>query len=578
MIRNIDKTREKVGINKLGMKERNELFRQFVEYGGKTDYKANRDLSRRTANRGRSGQLKLAETSDQGLKENEKSQQNPVNDPSQNRILDNLKLQKQAPKNRLGDLLILAFKGFTLKVTTFGGKKVTNNFVKEFNDQIRWYFEEIYVTLNSILENEPAVAEQIKRMSKGVNSIFYEVLIRLTELFDEKEFLKIAVVFSRKKIPSDIYMKGFKQFFKKLYILAQFKSVCKKYVNKAVVLKGVDNNITGYVVFTVNNQLNKDMDVLFGDFLKKFHIILCRMAHSYYPLFSQELNDFLGISEKDRLGYITRIEKKKKKEDLYNQLVSIKNCRREESNEIKIPTHIKRGIPVIRNIIEKYEEDRQYDLKCPIRVLDKEDFMYNAAVLLDIFDRQYSFLLSCCKTYYNIDYCDRRKISIKEDLNHAYLLFNEAWGDVKGYVSIVKEIREVQNNTRLTGNQRSSLMSTLVNKKAISRRNTIIKVTDVMKTIEKILETVILDYDSDKRLLQNPDEILKFDGKIDRDKSSNGKRTIEAITEAYLFSATFPYIICSSDGQENEPPYESGIDLNGDRIIVQPAAAVKSAS
>ena len=121
-------------------------------------------------------------------------------------------------------------------------------------------------------------------------------------------------------------------------------------------------------------------------------------------------------------------------------------------------------------------------------------------------------------------------------------------------------------------------MSTLVNKKAVSRRNTIIKVTDVMKTIEKILETVILDYDSDKRLLQNPDEILKFDGKIDRDKSSNGKRTIEAITEAYLFSAAFPYIICSSDGQENEPPYESGIDLNGDRIIVQPAAAVKSAS
>ncbi|MBA7542752.1 hypothetical protein ES705_35076 [subsurface metagenome] len=122
------------------------------------------------------------------------------------------------------------------------------------------------------------------------------------------------------------------------------------------------------------------------------------------------------------------------------------------------------------------------------------------------------------------------------------------------------------------------MLDTLDKKKTISRRNTIIRVKDVMKTIEKILETVILDYDSDKRLLQNPDEILKFDGKIDREKSSDGKRAIEAITEAYLFSAAFPFVTARGEGNKNKNPYETGIDLNGNQIIVKPTAAVKSAS
>ncbi|HEB33392.1 MAG TPA: hypothetical protein ENI15_21340 [Spirochaetes bacterium] len=578
MVRDIDKTREKVGIDKLSMKERDGLFRQFVEHGGKIEYKINRNLSGQMANRCKSGPLKVSESPGPALQENRKSQQGPVNDSSQNRIYDRIKLQRPVNKNRLADLLILGFKGFMLKVTTFGGKKITHSFIKEFHEQIRWYFEEISVTLSSILENEPAVVEQIKRMSKGVNSIFYEVLVRLTALYDETEFLKIAVVFSRKKIPSDIYMKIFKQFFKKLYILAQFKNVCKTYVDKAVVLKGVNNDITRHVVFTVNNQLNKDMDVLFDDFLKKFHIILCRMARSYYPLFSQEFNDFLDISAKDRLGYITRMEKKKKKEEFYDRSCTIKNGKTKENKIVKIPEHIKKEIPVIRNIIEKYEDDRHYDLKCPIRVLDKEDTMYNAVVLLDIFDMRYSFLLSSSKTHYNIDYRDRRKINIKEELNHSYLLFNEAWDEAKGYVGIVKEIRDVQNNGRLTVYQRSVLLDTLVKKKTISRRNMNKRVTDVMKTIEKIMETVILDYDSDKRLLQNPDEILMFDEKIDRGKSSDGKRVIDAITEAYLFSAVFPYATGSGESNENEHPNEAGIDLNGHQIIIHPAAVVKSAS
>jgi hypothetical protein len=576
MIRDIDKTRQKTGIDKLSMKERNELFRQFVEHGGKIKYYGYNDKNKKNGHHCKFIDLKKpkGQTHTPGDQTTLDSPDNQYQDG----IAGKIKIHEQVKRNRIADLLILGFKGLTLKVTTLSGSKITQSFIKNFQEQVRWYFEEISVTLNSILEGEPAVVDQIKIMSKGVNSIFYEVLVRLTNLYDEKEFTKIAGIMSRKRIPAEIYMKSFKLFYKKLYILAQFKNVCKTYVKKAVALKGANNNITRHVVVTVNNQLNRDMDALFDDFLKKFHIIICRMAHAYYPLFSQDLNEFLGISEEDRLGYITRRENRKRVEEYYNKIVSIKLEKKTEKKEFRIPDHIKKEIPVVKNIIKKYEKDHQYDINCPIRVLSRDDFMYNAVVLLDIFDMQYSFLLSSSKTNYNIDYRDRQKINIKEDLNHSYLLFNEAWEEVKGYVDIVKELRDVQKDGRLTSYQRSVLIDTLVRKRSMSKRNTIIRVAEVMKTIEDILATIILDYDSDKRLLQNPEEILSFDSKIDRGKSSDGKRVIEAITEAYLFSAVFPFVTGDGKWDEDENTGETGIDLDGNPVEIQPKEAIKSVS
>ena len=576
MIRDIDKTREKTGIDKLSMQERNELFRQFVEHGGRIKYYGCNSPDTGNVSQCRLIDLKKSQSKLHSIgTQTHRSSENKL---YQKGIAGNIRIHEQVKKNRIADLLILVFKGLTLKVTTLSGGKIAHGFIRDFHENIRWYFEEITVTLNSILDGEPTVVDQIKVMSKGVNSIFYEVLVRLTELYDEKEFTKIAVMMSRRKIPPEIYMKSFKGFFKKLYILAQFKNVCKIYVKKAVSLKGVNNNITRHVIFSVNNQLNKDMDVLFNDFLKKFHIIICKMAHAYYPLFSQELNDFLDISEEDRLGYITRMEKRKRKEEYYNKIVSIKMAKKAEKKEFKIPDHIKKEIPVVESIIKKYERDHQYDLNCPIRVLSRDDLMYNTVVLLDIFDMQYSFLLSSSKTYYNIDYRDRKKVNIKEELNHSYLLFNEAWEEVKGYVDTVKELKGVQKDGRLTSYQRSVLIDTLVRKRSVSKRNTIVRVTEVMKTIEDVLATVILDYDSDKRLLQNPEEILSFDSKIDKNKSSDGKRVIEAITEAYLFSAVFPFLTGRGRWDEDESTGETGMDLNGNQVDIQPVVAIKSVS
>jgi hypothetical protein len=72
---------------------------------------------------------------------------------------------------------------------------------------------------------------------------------------------------------------------------------------------------------------------------------------------------------------------------------------------------------------------------------------------------------------------------------------------------------------------------------------------------------VIGDYNASKRLLQNPEEELFFDKSIDGDKKLHGKKTIEAIVEAFLYASAFCFLLrygeLSGSGVRVEQPVQA---------------------
>ncbi len=568
MTSDIERTREKVNIERLDVVERKELLDLFIDHGGKIVGEKKKKTQGQIIRHEHQEMSKKSIGNKKGSQKGSQKAKQPAIKHFETDAADKRRI-KIFPANKnvkLIDLIIIQMKGLTNKVFRFGGRKFTRSFVRTFEEQIRWYYEELYVTLNSILKEEDPVVDEIKRMSKGTNSIFFEVLTRLNALYDEREFLTVAEAVSRKTIPDAIYMKVFKQFFKKIYMLAQFKNICKMYMEIAVEIKGRNNKISPDIVMSVKNQLEKDIEVLLGDFLNRFHIVLCRMDRLYHPLFSRDFESFLGVNEKDRIGYLTRMEKKKRIDEVKTKKEAIRKMREgvvEEAEEITLPEYVERGIPFVKNAIANYEIKHRYDLDSPVRILGKNDSMYNTITLFEIFNSEYSFILSTGKIFFNIDYREQRRINIKEDLNHSYLLLSEAWEEVKDYIKIVKEIKDVNNNSRINQHQRFVMIEVLKKKKSSSIRDTTQKIVSVMKTIENILADIILDYDSEKRLLQNPDEILNFDKNIDGEKSVNGKKVIEAITEAFLFSSTFPVIIDPHELALYDVSFNSDIDLSG---------------
>jgi hypothetical protein len=80
-----------------------------------------------------------------------------------------------------------------------------------------------------------------------------------------------------------------------------------------------------------------------------------------------------------------------------------------------------------------------------------------------------------------------------------------------------------------------------------------------MDAIHNTLSAVINDYNGQRRLLQNPDERLDFSENLDEVKRLQGKKVIEAVVEAFLYSSAFHFILTYGE-------------LSGSGLTIEPAA------
>jgi hypothetical protein len=520
MGRDIDKTRDTIGVDELDSEERIRLLKDFLKHGGRVI-----------------GSLKKKDKGEILRKKHVAEI-----DVQKNKIHN----QGTVKKARLTDIIKIQLHGFHHGVFTVGGNRLTGKFLKSLKKETRERLVELSLSLSSILTGEISIINHIRRASTGENSTFYEILVRLNELYDEQEYLKILKALSARTIPENQHLELIKGFFKKLYILGQFKSVCKMCLEKAVAIQGTHNNILHEIIFSVQDQLGDDLELIFGDCLLKFHLLLCKMGRYYYPLYSNELDVFLGISMKDRIGYLTMLEKKNRMERLRKERAFSEKMDLPQ-DEIIIPRHVTRGLPLLREALEKYEMLHEYDDMSVVSCIEKNDELYRVMVLFEIFDSQYSFILTTSKISFNIDYKDQKKVNIKEDLNFSYLLLNEAWDAVKEYIDVAKEDRFFNGDFHNTPYQSYAVAKALKKKRSILKRSTRGKILRLMKTVENILGVIITDYHGNNRLLQNPDDILSFDRNIDGEKNVDGKKVIEALMEAFLYCATFVFLFTVSE-------------------------------
>ena len=416
----------------------------------------------------------------------------------------------------------------------------------ELSKQVKEALIDIDLFTGSVLRGNSSIRGEILRYSIGENSYLYEFMVRLNDIYDEIGWANFQKLISFRQIPNPSQILPVKSLFRKLYILGQYRTVCKVLVYKAIEIQEKYKKAGRETIDRLKKGLGGEIDLVLGPFLQKLHILLCRIEGRYLALYSQKLDDYLELTAQDKIGYITRLEKRRRIETLKKAKESLRKAHEAEKarpkEEIKIPKHVERGLLIVEDAIRSYEKEHE-GAEPPLRYLDKRDKMYRTLVLLDRFDSQYSFVLTTSKIIYNIDYVEQKKVDIKEDLNHAYILFNEAREEAKGYLETTNEAKNIRDDRRLTQYQLYARLEKLEKKKLNSGRKSRKRVSQVMKLIEEILSTVITDYKGEKILLQNPEEYLRFDPNIDGHKKLDGNRIIEAIVETFLFSATFAFLL-----------------------------------
>jgi hypothetical protein len=563
-----DRIREKTGIDKLEDTQRKRLFRDFVDHGGKVIQRT--EAQKKDA-------LKTLDTSSKGKKTSGINSSSP--DKNQLQALTSKKpslkrgkinAPKAAPRKpakqfRLNDLIKIYVKGIMLKVVTFRGNRFSEKFINYFLKDVKESLIDLEITMDSFLKGDGSIRKEIYQLSIGENSAFYEFMLRMGSLYDEQEFGEIAKCIAGGSVPKIQQAPLFKRFFVRVYVLAQFLDLCKLYIDKALEIQSRHRKMNPALVPSIRAQLRKDINVILDDLLLKFHVLLCRIDRTFLPLYSQRLDDFLGMTEKDKIGYITREERKRRLEELKKQKEYLKRQQEEiqerEREAVRVPKHVERGFPLLEASGKQYALIHKGDPNDPLPLMGRDDKMYRAYLFLDVFDNEYSFVLTTGKINFNIDYREQKKIDIKEDLGQSYILLNEAKEEVKDYIGIVREIRKTQDNMRLTLHQKSQMLDALSRKQSVVSKNAREKIADAMKSADSVLSVIIGDYNASKRLLQNPEEELFFDKSIDGDKKLDGKKTIEAIVEAFLYASAFCFLLrygeLSGSGVRVEQPVQA---------------------
>ena len=561
MTKDIYKIREKIGIDNLDLEQRRKLFEEFVKHGGQVIDESKRPhgiiFRKKRIEDSKSAVISEQKTIDSSTNTKEAS----IHTPPKASILTSyredfksktkgLKTKHKRKRYKLSDRIILYYKGLKHGIIGLNAKKLSKRFIEFIETDTANSLVDLNLAVISLLTDKTSIKQQIVQISKGSNSTFYEFIIRLSLLYNEEEFNSIKKLLSIKKIPHSKYQYIFKNFFKRFYILAPYTSISKLYLEKALEIYKKKNNTDPDTIEKMKIHLKSCINILFYDFLPKFHILLCLIAKKYYPLYSQSLDDFLEMTEKDKIGYITKIEKKKRIEMLKKRKEFLERREKKETPEAKAreeliepPRHVQRGFTLIDELIPVFESKLMFDPGNKLNLLEKNDKMYKTAILTEIFEQEYSFILTTSKIQFNIDYQEQKKIDIKEDLNNAYIDFSKARENVKEYIDVIKEIKKTEENVRLTVYQKEILLDKLDKKKSYLNRTSRAMIAETMKEIEGILSIVIEDYGKSKRLLQNPDEFLQFDPNIDGEKRLNEKKVIEAIVETFLFSATFTFML-----------------------------------
>ena len=539
----IDRVRERTGIDKLDTGQRKKLFRDFIEHGGKVVGEGRQKAVRETLK----GHPDRAAAGRREKTSPEKFTQKRPTEPSEHRAPRRPATAHQKKVRKKNSLKIYLF-GVFMRAFSVSGNRFTDRFLEGFRNPVKNHFINLHYLVNSFFKGKWSIRKEVITLSTGENSLFYEILHRMCVLYNENEFETISKSFSNKMIPSGSHVEVFKQFFKRIYILGQYTDLCKFFIQKAVDLQVQSKKLEKAMGSQMKSKLKSAVNAVLIDYLPKFHIILCRMAGSYLPLYSQHLDDYLGLTEQDRIGYITRVERKKRIDELKRMKEYLKRKQTEtqeaERPEVKVPRHVERGLRLIDEALDRLEKTYLTDDEKNIyRLMEMDDKLYKTAQLLDCFEKEYSFILTTGKISFNIDYQDQKKIDIKQDLSHTYLLLSEARHEVKDYIDTMREIRKTESDVRLNIYQKSSMLDSLQKKRSVLSKDSRNKIAEVMDVIHDCLSTIINDYNNQRRLLQNPEDRLDFTEEFEGVKRMHGKMIIEAIVEAFLFSSAFHFLL-----------------------------------
>lgn len=556
----IDNTRNRLKLDNLKEDDRRNLFNKFVDAGGEVvtnrkkqttpDYSSNRKSTpsynkpkNNYSNSTPRGNYVYTNTSQAQKKE---KPNNTLIVKKQKSVFLNFKLWLDALSSKT--------------ITTFGGN-VHNKFLSFIDKNVISAFLEmdtlIFNALNPVDDNslEPKTKKEkiLAQFSNDLEDI--ELLERIKDQYDEniyKTFLRqYKDLHSPTKASS--YVNELKAMFRPLYILHAYSSKLKLAGEKALIAYSIVDNISKGVINPRISNFKKDVDLIYSKYYPKLFSLLQYASKEKLETLS-DINNFLGITETDIVGYYTKLKKERdlklKEETTKQQKEETKETQTHEDNEEEKLMKIESiGVKLIEKVVSFRKADNNIEIEGDpfFNVLDT-DKIYRIKVLLDFLDREYSVLFVSNKVKYNLIYDNLVRTDYKSDFNNIFLSLSDSNSRFLEYSDMCKNALKVERDTSLRFEQRVSMLAEKNGQISYTAKNLKSHIVSIISSLKKKLDKLLLDKVERERIIANPNDILTFFSDVSGSKKRiQGYNVLKALTEAYYFVSGFYYLITAGE-------------------------------
>jgi hypothetical protein len=557
---------KKLGVTRLGDTDKKEMFNKFVKAGGQVvDLEKAEREKRLVEQRSRMEQSpqkreQVYERPRRPEHREEERKPAPMSRPAAKPVESGFSLWLERFTSRLSCF----FSG----ITAFGGKE----FQPAFHEFVLINYQNTLLNsrmvLASILYQDRLVAAEIKKrmIADSLQPFAFELIQRFDALYDEQVFQALLVM--KNSVQS---VKSAKEMvlrlFKGLYILQpyafQFKSAVEKALSIERDIRRLDPNVTSANL----KRISANADFVFQKVYPKLFLLAEMYYHTDPARLKTNFRDFCGVVEEDSVGMLTA----RWKEEIEQQLRSEEAARRSalaaqtrgegagsdqpggetlpgEQSSDNPDDPVRLGLRLIEQNIRFRAIRKSYiENKDPRGLFTVSDKIFLSYVLIDFFDKEYSFLFNSNRVAFNIAFQSGAKLDLKRELVDNYYKINNIYERTNAYLKILRDIRKVDKDAFMKQDEKTTRYNQCSIQRSQLSRAIRKDARELFEEFSRRFLFIVNDLRSLGKVVQNAEDILDFNKKVDGSRVIDGKTIRAAMEEVYYFCSALHFLFTDGD-------------------------------
>ena len=555
-MKEIDKTKDNIGVDGLDEKTRKKLFDEFKSAGGEViserqkrrnfaidrekqmTYRERLDEHHRRA---RTSPLYAGERT--GSSANGSSSKKTSSTPSAPALPEGALLSAM---NRLR----LRFHLWSMHISRFSGFYFHARFLERFSGSYKPALLETQIQYLDLFRKNPNTGNRIMQRLDKMKPLYYELIEMMGNVYDKMMLDQITEHYANfPDVPKKMseLKEPLMEIYRRLYMLRSYENTLFNSFLKAIDMQQSMDEKKSQNASAKKKRIKNSLFVIFHKLYPRLHWLLCYYEGRYITIDSREVEELLHIIASEMPG--NRVVRSS---DPYEGFVQDRSSPGEEAGAKKeekkettptVPDEVKKGLKMMY-VLDMQEMRRLFDSRGVFEFMSDNDKVLMTFLLYHEFEREYAFLLTTNKIKFNIDFNEGGKFNFGTRLQDLYDEMRKPSDGLRDYAETFATYEKVRREKPINNNQYiayTKRLQEMQKKRDQSGKMARMHVKAYMEKLSEELSVLLEDMNTKQEYVQNPQDVLRLDNTIEGQKKLNGRKIYEAIQLLYYYSSAFVY-------------------------------------